>query len=459
MIRTLRQQKRTGATAATLRRVQIGNALSAFGSGFTVPYMYVYVDQVRGLGSMTAWLMFTVFALAALAVLPFSGRGIDRWGPRPVLVVGAVTAALGAFAFGHATGSPHILAAAFLFGAGVTTVQPALATMIVRCSTPATRSHAFALQFTLVNLGMGIGAMIGGQIVDVNRPSSLTLLFSIEGLMFLVLAAVVGSVRIPAAGFAPVPAKAQAKGQTQVEASARTGSAPAGSGSGFRALFADKAMIRVCLLAGLIFFTCYGQFESGVAAYATTVVGTSPSVLGLALGANTLVIVLVQMIVVRITARRRRSAAIAGTGLVWLAAWVMAAVAGLIHADAVAATVAMVSVYALFGIGEALLAPTLGPIIADLAPARQLGTYNAAFALVKQVAVAMGPAAGVLLVGAGASAAYLLVMAGCTVLIVVMALRLRHRLTPLQDNAVHPERIVAGSEGAPRPVPAYQPAA
>jgi len=125
MIRTLRQQKRTGATAATLRRVQIGNALSAFGSGFTVPYMYVYVDQVRGLGSMTAWLMFTVFALAALVVLPFSGRGIDRWGPRPVLVVGAVTAALGALAFGHATGSPHILAAAFLFGAGVTTVQPA----------------------------------------------------------------------------------------------------------------------------------------------------------------------------------------------------------------------------------------------------------------------------------------------------------------------------------------------
>ncbi|QMU73179.1 MFS transporter [Streptacidiphilus sp. P02-A3a] len=451
MTRTLRQQKRqagqpwnsgrNGAVAATLRRVQIGNALSAFGSGFTVPYMFVYVDQVRGLGSMTAWLMFTVFALAALAVLPFSGRGIDRWGPRPVLVVGAVTAALGAFAFGHATGSPHILAAAFLFGAGVTTVQPALATMIVRCSTPATRSHAFALQFTLVNLGMGIGAMIGGQIVDVNRPSSLTLLFSIEGLMFLVLAAVVGGVRIPAAPPVPVTARTPA-------------AAGSASGSGFRGLLADKAMIRVCLLAGLIFFTCYGQFESGVAAYATSVVGTSPSVLGLALGANTLVIVLVQMIVVRITARRRRSTAIAATGLVWLAAWVMAALAGLIHADAVAATVAMVSVYALFGIGEALLAPTLGPIVADLAPTRLLGTYNAAFALVKQVAVAMGPAAGVLLVGAGASAAYLLVMAGCTVLIVAMALRLRHRLSPLQDNAVHPERIVAAA--APRPVPAYE---
>ena len=446
MTRTMRQQKQAGrngttgrdsAVAATLRRVQIGNALSAFGSGFTVPYMFVYVDEVRGLGSMTAWLMFTVFALAALVVLPFSGRGIDRYGPRPVLVAGAVVSALGAFAFGHATGTPHILASAFLFGAGVTTVQPALATMIVRCSTPATRSHAFAMQFTLVNLGMGVGAMIGGQIVDVHHPSSLTLLFTIEALMFLVLGAVTGGVRIPAAPAVPAVSTAAVDGGER--------RAPR---SDLRTLLGDKAMISVCVLAALIFFTCYGQFESGVAAYGTSVVGISPAMLGFALGANTLAIVLLQMIVVRITARRRRSTAIAATGAVWLAAWAAAGVAGLVRSDAMFATVAMISVYVLFGVGEALLAPTLGPIVADLAPSRLLGSYNAAFALVKQLAVAMGPAAGVLLVGAGLSGPYLLVMVGCTVLIMVLALRLRRRLTPLQDNAVRSEHILEGTGGA-----------
>ena len=414
--------------ARTIRQVQIGNALSAFGSGFTVPYMFVYVNQVRGLGSMTAWLVFTLFALAALVALPLAGRGIDRYGPRPVLIAGAVAASLGALSFGHATGGGHILMSAFLFGGGVAAVQPALATMIVRCSTPATRAHAFALQFTLVNLGMGIGAMIGGQIVDVNRPTSLTLLFTIEALMFLVLAAVTGGVRIPAAPKAPA-------------AVAAPGDRPR---SDLRTLLADKAMIRICVLAGLVFFTCYGQFESGVAAYATDVVGTSPSVLGLALGANTLAIVALQMIVVRITARRRRSTAIAATGLVWLGAWIAAAAAGLVS-DGTVATAAMLSVYMLFGVGEALLAPTLGPIIADLAPAQLLGSYNAAFSLVKQVAVAMGPAAGVLLVGSGLSPVYLLVMAGCTVLIVVLALRLRTQLTGVQDNAVRRTAVVAGS--------------
>ena len=431
MTRAMRQKNQQYGTAGgTLRRVQIGNALSAFGSGFTVPYMFVYVSTVRGLGSMTAWLVFTLFALAALVALPLAGRGIDRYGARPVLVAGAVTAAAGALAFGHASGSGHILMSAFLFGAGVAAVQPALATMIVRCSTQETRAHAFALQFTLVNLGMGIGALIGGQIVDVSRPASLTLLFSVEAIMFLVLAAVTGTIRMPAA----VPA-----------AAATPGAVPAAEPkSDLRTLLADKAMVRICLLAGLIFFTCYGQFESGVAAYATDVVGTSPSVLGLALGVNTLAIVVLQMIVVRITARRRRSTAIAATGVVWLGAWAAAAVAGLVSGGMVA-TAAMLSVYMLFGVGEALLAPTLGPIIADLAPAHLLGSYNAAFALVKQVAIAMGPAAGVLLVGAGLPAAYIAVMAGSTVLIVALALRLRTQLSAAQDNAVRRTRVVTTS--------------
>ncbi|WP_042427518.1 MFS transporter [Streptacidiphilus anmyonensis] len=411
-----------------LRRVQVGNALSAFGSGFTLPYMFVYVEQVRGLGSLTAWLVFTLFAAAALVVLPLGGRGIDRFGPRPVLVAGAVLTALGALSFGLATTHATILVAAFLFGAGVTTTQPALATMVVRASTRSTRAHAFALQFTLVNLGMGIGAMLGGQIVDVSRPGSLTLLFSIEALMFLVLAAVTGTVRLPAAAAAP-------------DATARKA-----GGSDFRTLLGDRAMVKLSILAGLIFFACYGQFESGVAAYATSTVGISPSALGIGLGVNTFAIVLLQMFVVRITARRRRTTAIAATGVVWLAAWIFAGVAGLFHGGSFAAIGSMMMTYALFGVGEALLAPTLGPIVADLAPARLLGTYNAAFALVKQVAIALGPALGVLLVGAGLSTLYLVALALFCVAITVAAWRLRRVLPAVADNAA-PVRstVVAGS--------------
>lgn len=73
----------TKAMGAAMRRIQAGSALSAFGLGFTVPYLYVYVAQVRDLGATTAGIVLAVFAMAALVALPFSGRAIDRRGPLP----------------------------------------------------------------------------------------------------------------------------------------------------------------------------------------------------------------------------------------------------------------------------------------------------------------------------------------------------------------------------------------
>src|SRR3954452_18196605 len=80
------QVKVTRAMGAAMRRIQVGSALSAFGIGFTVPFLYVYVAEVRGLGASAAGIVLAAFAMAALVVLPFTGRAIDRRGPLPALV-------------------------------------------------------------------------------------------------------------------------------------------------------------------------------------------------------------------------------------------------------------------------------------------------------------------------------------------------------------------------------------
>ncbi|MFJ4136266.1 MFS transporter, partial [Pseudomonas cyclaminis] len=187
----------TKVMGAAMRRIQAGNALTAFGIGFTVPFLYIYVAQVRGLGSMAATSAFVAFALGALVALPFTGRVIDRRGPVPVVIGAAVAASVGALSLGLSSGIAPILLSALALGAGQAVMQPALATMIVWCSTPSTRTRAFALQFFMQNLGLGIGGLVGGQIVDESRPASFTLLFGIEAVMFLVLAAVIATVRMP----------------------------------------------------------------------------------------------------------------------------------------------------------------------------------------------------------------------------------------------------------------------
>ncbi|MFF6875260.1 MFS transporter [Streptomyces sp. NPDC012474] len=414
---------------AAMRRIHVGNALSAFGLGFTVPYLYVYVAQVRGLGAMTAGLVLAVFAVAALVVLPFAGRAIVRRGPLPVLLTALVTAALGALGLGIASSAAAVLVSAALLGAGQAVMQPALATMIVDCSSAETRSRAFAMQFFLQNLGLGVGGLIGGHLVDTTSAASFTLLFAIEAAMFLLLVVVMVTVRMP---HAP-----------------RIEDAPQASGRGsWKQLMGNRAMVQLCVLGFVLFFACYGQFESGLSAYGIEAAGISTSALGTALAANTLVIVVAQFAVLRFVERRRRSRVIAAVGLIWAVAWAVAGYAGLGHGSQEMATAAFVSTYALFGLGEAMLSPTVAPLVADLAPEGMAGQYNSAFALVKQLALAVGPAVGGPL-GASLHAPYIVAFLVFSLGITVLAVRLGRQLTDAQDQPWLGKSRVVARGGAP----------
>ncbi|WP_344632421.1 MFS transporter [Streptomyces glaucosporus] len=422
----------TTTTGTALRRIQTGNALSAFGNGFTVPFLFIYVAQVRGLGASTAGVVLALFAVAALVVLPFTGRAIDRRGPLPVAVAGTLLASAGSLGIALSSGVASIFASAVVFGAGLAVIQPALATMIVWCSTTATRSRAFATQFFLNNLGLGIGGLLGGMVVDPERPASFLLLFGIESAMYVLLGVTVATVRMPKGSHA-------GGGVGRVEEGAPE---PGGRPS----ILADRAMVTLCVLGFVTFFACYGQFESGLSAYAVEVSRVSPATLGAALAANTAVIVLAQFAVLRIVERRRRSRVIAVVGLIWAVAWLAAGVSGLVaerHAQAVAA---LIATYALFGLGEAMLSPTVAPLVADLAPPRMVGRYNSAFALVKQLALAIGPAVG------GPMAAtlhvpYIVMLVLCSLGITVLALLLGRRLTAAQDDPLRTV-VVASSKPA-----------
>ncbi len=412
-----------------MHRIHVGNALSAFGLGFTVPYLYVYVAQVRGLGSVTAGLVLAVFAVAALIVLPFAGRAIVRRGPLPVLLTALVTAALGALSLGLSASASTVLLSAAALGAGQAVMQPALATMIVDCSSSETRSRAFAMQFFLQNLGLGVGGLIGGHLVDTSNPSSFTLLFAIEAAMFLLLVVVMVTARIPR-----TPRVEEAAGQS--------------GGTGWKQLLGNRAMVQLCVLGFVLFFACYGQFESGLSAYGVEAAGISTSALGTALAANTLVIVVAQFAVLKYVERRKRSRVIAAVGLIWAVAWAVAGYAGLGHGSQTMATAAFISTYALFGLGEAMLSPTLAPLVADLAPTGMAGQYNSAFALVKQLALAIGPAVGGPL-GASLHGPYIVAFLLFSLGITALAVRLGRQLTDVQNQPSLARSRVVTQGGAP----------
>jgi dipeptide/tripeptide permease len=274
--------------------------------------------------------------------------------------------------------------------------------------------------------------------VDEHQPATFTLLFVIEAAMFVVLAVVLATVRLP-----------QLRSAGGAHASSSVDGSIAG---GWSVLVRDRSMVLLCVLGFVLFFACYGQFESGLSAYAVEVTRISTSTLGVALAANTAVIVLTQYVVLRLVEAHRRSRVVALVGVIWAVAWVAAGASGLVHGTQAVATALLITTYALFGVGETMLSPTVAPLVADLAPKRLVGQYNSAFALMKQLALAVGPAVGGLMAAVGAYGVYIVMLVGCSLGVSLLALRLGRRLTSVQDR---PSRsvVVAGSSDAQLPVP------
>jgi MFS family permease len=76
------------------RRILIGTLFSAIGRGLTMPFLLVYLTQVRGLDAGTVGLLVGWMGVVALVLAPLGGTLVDRLGARhvvlPLLVVASV---------------------------------------------------------------------------------------------------------------------------------------------------------------------------------------------------------------------------------------------------------------------------------------------------------------------------------------------------------------------------------
>lgn len=80
---------------AITRWVLALNAVSCLGSGLTVPFLIVYMHQVRGLSLSAAGLLLSATGLATLVTMPFAGSLIDRIGPFRAFGIGQLVGAAG----------------------------------------------------------------------------------------------------------------------------------------------------------------------------------------------------------------------------------------------------------------------------------------------------------------------------------------------------------------------------
>ena len=397
------------------RRILIGNGFSALGSGLTLPFLVIYLGEVRGLGTTTGGLIVAYLAIITLLAAFPIGALVDHWGPRRVLIVSLGLAGVGVSLLGFVTTTPSALFVVTLIAIGQAGIWSPQSALYARVTPSEFRQKIFGLQFMMLNLGLGIGGLFAAVIVNVKQPETFTALYLLDSCTFFIYATILLTLR----GIGDGPHEGTEARQPD---------------GGYSVVLRDRAMMRLLTAALVLLVFGYGSLEVGLPVYATVIGDLNVGFVGIAYAVNTGFIVLSQLFVIKLLRGRSRSRSAALVGLIWAIAWLLVGVS-IEFNPAIAGALIFLGV-AIFALGETLWAPVIPAIVNDLAPESLRGRYNAALSMIWGIAGTVGPAfAGVAL---GLDLPYLwvtTVVLGCA-LAGLLLLRLRHLLTPSQDGMI-----------------------
>lgn len=398
-----------------VRRLVLGNTLSALGTGFTLPFLLIYLTKVRGFAIPTAGYAIATLGVVGLVTVPLMGSLSDRIGPWRVLVGALVFEGLGTAGLAFVTEPWHAFLVISVLAVGQAAAWPAQAALIAVLVPSDRRPRVFAVQFALLNLGIGIGGAVSGLLVDVNDAESFRTVYLVDALSFVayfVMLLTISRVH------APVPPPEP------------DGDGPAPGG--YLAIARDRVFLRVCGVTLLMSISGYGQIHAGFPGFVTDFGHVSTRVIGFAFAANTAVIVGAQLWVEKRLTGRRRSRALAGVALVWAVSWLVIGSSALLTGAPGAA--AVIVGLALFGLGETLWAPTGATLVNDIAPPHLRGRYNALSALTWQASSVIGPVVAGALLGARLPTVFIAVLVGVLLVVAVLSIRLERFLSPAQNG-------------------------
>ncbi len=387
-----------------------GNFLSMLGTGLVLPFMIIYLHQVRGIALPVVGGMLAAGAATGLVAVMGCGVLLDRVGARLVLgmiLLGQVVAEVGlAWAHNTPTAWPVVL----IYGATWAPMFGAISTMLNGLTRePALQQRAFAVNFATQNMALGIGAAVAAVVVRAHHPGTFQVLFFANGLSCLLFA-----VLLPAL---PNLRRTRAVDEIRI---------------GYRYVISHRGLRLMILASLLLAFAGPATFDSGVPAFASVADHISDHAIAVSFTINTGVIVAIQMLVLRLVRRHRRTTALVTVGLIWAVAWTLLGFAEVVD-GAGWRIVILFAFTGLFGVGETFVAPTRNPLINSLADDRIRGRANSIAGFSQSVMLIVCPAMVTGLVAVHLETVLIGLLCLASLGIVAIATRLRVFITVEQD--------------------------
>jgi MFS family permease len=381
-----------------------------FGRGLTLPFTIIYLHEVRGFSLGLSGTLMGLIAVVGLLVTGPAGALVDRYGARRVMLTGLFFAVAGYTVLAFATVPAVAAVGLALFGVQLGVGWPSVNALVATIVEGDLRQRYYGVNFALLNLGVGVGGVVGGLVVDVERPETFVMAFLVNAATFVVPVVVLMGPLRHLHGRAERPADG-------------------GVAEGYLTILRRPEVLWLSGLGLVAAFVGYGQMEGGFPAFARLVAEVSTQAIGFAFVVNTVVIVVLQFWVMNRVGGRRRTRVLALMAVVWAAAWLLLGGAGVVPGGTAAVVIVLVF-HGMFGLGETLMQSVLPSLTNDMAPAHLRGRYNAISSGAFQGGTIAGPVVAGLLLERGLAGGFIGVMVVGCVGIGVMAFAVGRRVTP-----------------------------
>jgi MFS family permease len=383
-------------------------ALNSLGVGLVLPFTLIYLNRVFHLTLASAGLVLAAATAIGMAAGLAWGTAIDAFGARTLLAVATAGQAVGLFVFAGARTAVLAVGTWVFIAAFQSATYPSQSTLFAELSTGETRSRVFAANFVLGNVFVGIGGAVAGSwlSVDVN---GLPLLYVIDGITFLGLMAAV-LVAVPVT---------RTRSRTDDDA-------PAEPSSWWRTV-RHPAFWRLFTITFLLASIGQAAMEFGIPSIAT-VADLPPSYVAWAFVANTAAIAVLQPLLMRVIVKLHKLTAVQVTALVWVGSGALLAITSSFTGATLGLGLLLASAVVV-ALGEVVLAPSLFPLVNDLAPEAARGRFNAGTSTAFGLAFVAGPVLTTRTLGAGNGLAFFGWLLVAALGIVVTARSLRNERT------------------------------
>ncbi|PPI41182.1 MFS transporter [Rathayibacter tritici] len=409
----------------TLKVLLVTNAVNSLGAGLVLPFLWLYLTEVRG---FSEWVPATVLAVQAMTAVLGGlvwGALLDVLPRRAVLLVVMLVAALGSALFAVSSSSTTAVVAGVVYGLGVSGVGASLRVMYASTArTPKERALVFQVDFGVFNAMAGLGVLVGGFVTTLPFGDAIdrySLLYLSDAVTFVLTGV---AVFVLIRGHEPHRVK-------------NTSNADRPS---YRSVLLDARLTALYLTLVILLIVSVGQIRSGLPAFLTAHAGLSPLGFSVAFALNIAAAVVVQFLVVPHLRVVRRSRLLTAGAVASLMAWTVVAATPFVGTGPALAMAVLATV--LLAIGETLAVPITNTLVNELVLSDARGRANALLSICVSTSSVIAPIIAGALLTAWDGLGMIAVMIGASMLAAILTLKTARMIPIAVDRSGSVDEVV-----------------